>query len=218
MQVAETLFVLSAGALTLLSPCGYPLFVAYLLYYVGSRIPLRKVICGASVVSVGFLTVFVAIGLAPAFAGQIVLRYVPILIVVAGLIVIAFGAITLSGSKLSIRMPSIGTTGRSGFSGLFIFGLAFGMATAACSAPIFLTITLLAMASGGLLDVLFTFLVYALGMAVPVVVSGLLVATAREAVLRKLMGMRHWLDRISGMLMILVGIYLIYYYISTYWL
>ncbi len=216
MYVTEILFVLSAGALTLLSPCGYPLFVAYLLYYVGSKIPLRKVMSGGSVAAVGFLTVFVAIGLAPAFAGQMVLHYVPILIVVAGVIVIAFGAATLAGSKLPIRMPSIGPTTRSGLSSLFIFGLAFGMATAACSAPIFLTIILLAMASGGLPDVLFTFLVYALGMAVPVVVSGLLAATAREAVLRKLIGMRPWLDRISGILMILVGIYLIYYYISTY--
>jgi cytochrome c-type biogenesis protein len=218
MHVPEILFVLSAGALTLLSPCGYPLFLAYLSYYVGSKIPLKKVIGGASVAAVGFLTVFVAIGLMPAFLGQVVLHYVPILIVVAGLIVIVFGMVTLCGGKLSIRMLSFGPTTRSGLSGLFVFGLAFGMATAACSAPIFLTIILLAMTSGGIPDVLFTFLIYAVGMAVPVVISGLLVATAREALLKRLVKMRPWLDKISGALMILIGIYLIYYYLDTYWL
>lgn len=74
------------------------------------------------------------------------------------------------------------------------------------------------MTSGGILDVVFTFLVYAVGMGVPVVISGLLVATAREAVLKRLVRMRPWLDKISGALMILIGIYLIYYYLDTYWL
>jgi cytochrome c biogenesis protein CcdA len=218
MHVTEILFILSAGALTLLSPCGYPLFLAYLSYYIGSKIPLKKVLGGGSVAAVGFLTVFVVIGLAPALLGEMVLHYVPILEVVAGLIVIAFGVVALFGAKLPIRMPSLGPTTRSGLSGLFIFGLAFGMATAACSAPIFLTIILLAMTSGGILDVVFTFLVYAVGMGVPVVISGLLVATAREAVLKRLVRMRPWLDKISGALMILIGIYLIYYYLDTYWL
>ena len=218
MHVAEIVFVLSAGALTLLSPCGYPLFLAYLSYYIGSRIPLKKVLGGGSVAAAGFLTVFALIGLMPAFLGQAVLHYVPILIVVAGLIVIVFGVATLCGTKLPIRMISFGPTTRPGLSGLFLFGLAFGMANAACSAPIFITIILLAMTSGGIFDVVFTFLIYAMGMAVPVVISGLLVATAREGLLKRLVRMRPWLDKISGALMVFIGIYLIYYYLDTYWL
>jgi len=218
LHVTEFLFILSAGALTLLSPCGYPLFVAYLSYYVGCRTPLRKVIGGGSVAATGFLTVFIAIGITPAFLGQMALHYIPVLEVVAGIIVIVFGAVTLFGGKLLIHVPSIKTATRSGLVGLYIFGLAFGMATAACSAPIFLTIILLAMTVGGVTDVIFTFLIYALGMAVPVVVSGLLVATARETVLKRIVGMRPWLDKISGVLMILIGVYLVYYYIDTYWL
>jgi cytochrome c biogenesis protein CcdA len=72
------------------------------------------------------------------------------------------------------------------------------------------------MTSGGILEVTLTFLVYALGMSVPVVVSGILVATAREAALKRLVRMRPWLDKASGVIMILVGVYLIYYYLTTY--
>jgi len=217
MHLTQIAFILSAGALTLLSPCGYPLFVAYLSYYIGSKVPFKKVISGGTVAALGFLAVFVAIGIMPAVLGQMALHYIPVLEVIAGVIVIVFGTVTFFGAKLPIHVPSMAPSTRSGLSGLFIFGLAFGMATAACSAPIFLAIILLAMTSGGIPDVIFTFLIYALGMGVPVVVSGLLVATAREAVLRRLVRMRPLLDKISGALMIIVGVYLIYYYLDTYW-
>jgi len=215
-EFTELTFILSAGALTLLSPCGYPLFIAYLSYYVGSKIPFKKIIAGGSVAAVGFLMVFFAIGIASAVVGQVALHYVPMLQVVAGLIVIVLGIVSLFGAKLPLRIPSFTPSARSGLSGLFVFGVAFGMATAACSIPIFLTIILLAMTSGGILEVTLTFLVYALGMSVPVVVSGILVATAREAALKRLVRMRPWLDKASGVIMILVGVYLIYYYLTTY--
>jgi cytochrome c-type biogenesis protein len=191
--------------------------VAYLSYYLGSKVPFKKVISGGAVAALGYLAVFVAIGIMPAVLGQMALHYIPVLEVIAGVIVIVFGVVIFSGARFPIHVPSLASSTRSGLSGLFIFGLAFGMATAACSAPIFLAIILLAMTSGGIPDVILTFLVYALGMGVPVVVSGLLVATAREAVLRKLVRMRPLLDKISGALMIIVGVYLIYYYLGTYW-
>jgi hypothetical protein len=53
---------------------------------------------------------------------------------------------------------------------------------------------------------------------VPVVVSGLLVATAREALLRRIVNRRALLNKISGILLILVGVYLIYYYLDSYWI
>ena len=217
-QATEIMFILSAGALTLLSPCGYPLFLAYLSYYIGSKIPVKRVVLGGSIASAGFLTVFAAIGIVPAFAGQVALHYLPLLEVVAGAIVIGFGVMMLLGARFSLNFLQVKPSTRSGLTGLFVFGLAFGMATAACSAPIFLTIILLAMASGGLLDVVTTFLIYALGMGVPVVVSGLLVATAREALLRRIVNRRALLNKISGILLILVGVYLIYYYLDSYWI
>ncbi len=82
-QATEIMFILSAGALTLLSPCGYPLFLAYLSYYIGSKIPVKRVILGGSIAAAGFLTVFSAIGIVPAFAGQVALHYLPLLEVVA---------------------------------------------------------------------------------------------------------------------------------------
>jgi cytochrome c biogenesis protein CcdA len=218
MDAAKILFILGAGAFTLLSPCGYPALVAYLSYYFGSKISLRKTVRGGSIAAVGFLTVFVAVGLVPALVGQEVLHYVPILTVVSGVIIIVIGIFTVFGRKLIIRIPSLATSTRSDLLGLFILGLAFGMATAACSAPIFLTIILLAMTSGGVQEVIITFLIYSLGMMVPLVISGVLIATARQTILKRLVAIRPWFDKISGFLIILVGIYLIYYYFKTYWL
>jgi hypothetical protein len=49
-----------------------------------------------------------------------------------------------------------------------------------------------------------------------VVISGLLIATARQAFLKRLVKMRHWPDKISEALMMLIGLYLIHYYLDTY--
>jgi len=218
MDAAQIAFVLSAGAFTVVSPCGYPVLIAYLSYYAGSKIPIRKAFVGGSVVAIGFLTVFVVIGLLPAIVGQVVFHYVPMLILVAGVVVIAIGLITLFGVKLSIRLQSLIPTRQSGLRGQYVFGLAFGMAAAGCSAPIFLTIILFAMTSGGFVEVMSTFVVYALGMAVSVIASGVLVVSARQTFMKRLAKIRPWFDRISGMIMILVGIYMIYYYFETYYL
>jgi len=218
MDAAEIAFALSAGAFTVVSPCGYPVLIAYLSYYAGSKIAIRKAFVGASLVAVGFLTVFVVIGLLPAVVGRVVFHYVPMLIVVAGIVVVAIGVVTLFGVKLSIRLHSLIPTRQSGLRGQYLFGIAFGMAAAGCPAPIFLTIILLAMTSGGIVEVVSTFLIYALGMGVSVIASGVLVVTARQTFMKRLAGMKPWFDRISGAIMIVVGIYMIYYYFKTYWL
>jgi hypothetical protein len=52
-------------------------------------------------------------------------------------------------------------------------------------------------------------------MAVMMVVTSLLVGLAKATVLRRLQASTVWIKRVSGIVLVVAGLYLGYYYIST---
>jgi len=59
--------------------------------------------------------------------------------------------------------------------------------------------------------------VYAMGMGLPIIITTILVAKAKKFMLKRIMKMMPWFQKISGIVLITIGIYLIYfYYISFY--
>ncbi len=62
-----------------------------------------------------------------------------------------------------------------------------------------------------------TFVVYAIGMGLPIIITTILVAKAKKFMLERMVKMIPWFQKISGIILIIIGAYLIYfYYISFY--
>jgi cytochrome c biogenesis protein CcdA len=89
------------------------------------------------------------------------------------------------------------------------------MATIGCSAPIFLSILSYAIAVGGLIQVILTFIVYASGMGLPLIVITILMVEAKNLMLNKIMKMTQQLHKISGIALIFIGLYLTYFYFAS---
>ncbi|MCW4036673.1 MAG: cytochrome C biogenesis protein, partial [Candidatus Bathyarchaeota archaeon] len=51
-------FALTAGVLTVFSPCGYALLPGYVSYYLGSRLSLMRAVYGGVACTLGLVTVF----------------------------------------------------------------------------------------------------------------------------------------------------------------
>lgn len=204
-----------AGAVSFSSPCCLPLIPGYLSYISGlplaglGRREARWVALQASLLFVaGFTAVFTALGISFAFVGSALLRNLPVIVRVAGVVIILMGLSTMG----LLRLPFLSRERRfdmaripSGPGGAFALGMAFAFGWAPCIGPVLATILTAAAASqtalwGGLLLAL-----YSLGLGIPFVALALGFSRAR--------GSLEWLRRngrrieiLGGALMVGVGV------------
>lgn len=208
-------FIFTAGVFALLSPCSYPMLPGYISYYLSSNTQPRRAILSGIVCSSGLISIFSLIGSVAIVARTLIQPYLNLLEIAAGAIIIAFGVAILK--KVTIPIPSIHIqpSRRRGYLGLFSYGIAYGMATIGCSAPIFFSIIFYTILAQEPLGGLLTFVVYALGMAAPLMVITYLVAKAKRILLDKIRSAMPSLQRFSGIFLILIGSYLIAFYYYT---
>lgn len=209
-------FIFTAGVLTLVSPCGFPMLPGYVSYYLGAKASYGKTLAGGVVCTLGLLAVFSVVGVVAATFGSFVSQYIPLFEPVAGIIVIVMGVGLIVGIKFPefIRVSKAPT--QSGISGIFLYGLAYGLATMGCSAPIFFSILFYAVATGGFFYSTAVFIVYALGMGLPLVITAILVAKAKKFMLERMFKMTLWFQKIGGIILIMIGAYLIYFYLVSF--
>ena len=216
LDLPGLMFIFAAGASALLSPCGFPMLPGYILYYMGSKASLGKAVPSGIACTLGLVTVFSIIGAMGSILGSLINPYIPLLELVAGLATIVLGVSML----IEIRFPSfslpIKAPKRRGFIGLFLYGAVYGLATLGCSAPIFFAILFWAIAGGRLLNGIITFMIYAMGMGLPLILTTILLSMARELTLKRMVKMLPWLHKISGIILIIIGVYLTYFYYTYF--
>jgi cytochrome c-type biogenesis protein len=161
------------------------------------------------------MTVFSVVGVLASSLGVFLQRLVPLLDLVAAAILILMGAVMLLEIQLPYLSINVGPSRRRGLPGFYLFGIVYGMAGVGCSAPIFLSVLLHAMTKGPV-NGLLTFAAYAVGMGIPLVVTSVLLAEAKDYVIARITRITPRLHRVSGIILILVGAYLAYFYYATY--
>lgn len=203
-----------AGVLSFLSPCVLPLVPPYLCFISGASlqdISDRRgtgALLPAFAFVLGFATVFVALGASASFVGQFVTQYLRQLTIVSGVLIILLGL-------QFIGLLPIGFLSRElrlrpdrrplGLLGAYLVGLAFAFGWTPCVGPILTAILLVAGAQDTLLRGTLLLVAYAAGIGIPF----LLAAAFLGAFLGWLQKFRHylgWMERISGVLLVLTGV------------
>ena len=208
---------LVAGGLAVVNPCGFPLLPAFVSYYLGSdegRLPrastriAQSLLVGA-LVTVGFLGIFAVASLPVSFGVALVARAVPWAGLATGALLAAAGVWVVLGRRLPspIRLRLAPRPGRQ-MGAMVLFGAGYGAASLGCTLPLFLT---LIAASGGP-DKVSVFLAYAVGTAVVLMALSVLVAVAREGLVRSMRRVLPYMNRIAGALLVVSGGYLVYYW------
>lgn len=219
MLDAPLAYAFTAGLVATVNPCGFPMLPAYLSYFVGADdedpgpVALRvlRAVGAAVAVSVGFFIVFVGLGL-PINAGRTwIYRVMPWLTIVIGVTLVGLGVAMLLGYRLKVALPRLERGGRSRAAGsMVVFGISYAIASLSCTLPVFLTVVAnRPNATSGAL----TFVAYALGMSVVLMVLSVTLALARGGMVRRLRGILPYVDRIAGTFLILAGCYLVYYWV-----
>ena len=233
MAVAEVSYLsaLGAGALSFLSPCVLPLVPPYLCYMAGVSVEefrnpeaaggagvasRRAVLLSSFFFTLGFATVFVALGASATSIGMMLRMHLDILAQIGGLIIIVMGLNFLG----LIRIPLLSREARfqgggqpATLTGAYVMGLAFAFGWTPCIGPILGAILAVAASQQTVGQGASLLGVYSLGLAVPFWLaagfSGAFMGFLSR--FRRHLGM---MEKIIGALLVLTGLAFIFGYVS----
>jgi cytochrome c-type biogenesis protein len=206
----------AAGVLSFLSPCVLPLIPSYVGFLTGmsvEEVERRRwtaLLHGLWFVA-GFSLVFVLLGAAASTVGSLLREYQVWMGRVGGVLMILFGlyllgilrpAFLMRERRIQLARKPIGYFGSG------VVGFTFGAAWTPCIGPILGGILTLAATQTGLAQGMTLLAVYALGLAVPF----LLTAVALDRFLVWFQRFRPyivWVDRVAGGMLIVLGILLV---------
>lgn len=206
----------AAGLLSFLSPCVLPLVPSYVGFLTGMTLPemggrRRIALFHALSFVAGFSLVFILLGASATALGRALNYYQIWLQRVGGVLIIAFGLVCLGVFKVGLltqehrlhleRKPV-------GFLGSGLVGMAFAAGWTPCIGPVLGAILGLAATSADLGRGMLLLAVYSAGLAVPFLIA----AVAVESFLDWFQRFRRflpWVMRLSGALLIFVGILLV---------
>ena len=205
----------TAGVFTVFSPCSFPLLPGYFIYRLTISSSRQKTVLAGLICALGLISVFCILALLLSLAGAILSAYIGALPLIAGIVMIVMGFFMLAGQRLS-HSPFVTRIGKKDdVLGTFGYGIAYGFASTACSAPVFYSLVLYAISSRSLLDGAIVFSAYAFGIGLPFVVVSMLVGFGRAALLSTFSKATPMIHRISGILLIAFGLYQIFRYLSA---
>lgn len=211
------------GMATTVNPCGFVMLPAYLAWFAGpgqagtgSALARAGRAVGAGlVVSAGFVVVFGLMGLAVSAGLSAVMAVVPGVMVAVGAGLMGLGVLVTSGRHVGLRLPgaarSLGGGGR-GLRTMAGFGVSYGVASLACALPAFLAGVAGAFTRVGTATGAAAFLAFAIGMGTVLTASSVTVALAGPGALGRVRALGRRLERSAGVLLCLVGAYLVYYW------
>lgn len=211
---APLALALTAGMVAAFNPCGFAMLPAYLTLLITGRsaAPVRQALVLAAAMTAGFVTIFGLFGLVVTVLAVSVGGRLPWATLVIGAVLAGLGLWLLSGRELVLRLPGL-PTGRPTTSplSLYGYGLSYAVASLSCTAGPFLAVTSAALSGSGVAGGMAAFTAYALGMGLIVAVLSLAVALARAAVVARLRRVLPYVSRVSGGLLALAGLYVLYY-------
>lgn len=205
-----------AGLLSFLSPCVLPLIPSYVGFITGltaEETTRRRhvVLLHAACFVAGFALIFIALGASASLVGVLLIRSQVWLGRLGGVLVILLALYLLGVIRPAwlMRERRLHLTGKPiGLLGSAVVGLTFGAAWTPCIGPILGAILTLAATQGSAGKGTALLTAYAAGLAIPFLLTALLL----ERFLEWFQGFRRylpWVERTSGVLLLLLGILLV---------
>ena len=225
MHWAVFSYAFVVGMAATVNPCGAAMLPAYLTWFTRSaagqasspalRVP-RAVAAGLGATA-GFVAVFAAVGALVSAGMSAFMIATPYVGITVGAALAVIGVLTAAGRHVSLRLPwsgrSLGGRGR-GPRAMVGFGVSYALVSLGCALPVFLAGVAGAFTRGGVGEGLGAFVAYGLGMGAVLTALAVVIAVAPRAKLRSLRAAGGRLQRPAGVLVGLVGAYIVYYWVA----
>ncbi len=209
-----------AGLMSFFSPCIVPLLPVYVGILTTDANSEKLSLAARSANTIAFVLgiccVFVSLGAASGALGQVLSS--PYVAIALGIVVIVLGLHLAGVLKISFlnreKRANLSQIRVSSAFGAFVLGLAFSFGWTPCVGPILGTILALAAEQGSALAGAALLLIYALGLCVPFVAITL-AANALLARLRSLHKHLPTVQRVGGILIAIMGVWLVFSQVSA---
>jgi cytochrome c-type biogenesis protein len=206
------LAVFAGGLVSAASPCVLaviPLVIGYVGgYSEGDR---KKAIRYSLVFALGLAVTFTLLGAAAGFIGSILGTMGSTFYWVIGLIAIAMGISLLGLFEIKSPLRSRFQIKTGGLLGAFLMGLFFGVVSSPCATPVVVVILAYVATKGQIAYGALLLFVYAIGHCALIVLAGVITGFVDSFAKSKgAVNLSVWLKRLSGVLIIGVGIYVVY--------
>ena len=226
-QTFGVLIAFSAGLLSFLSPCVLPLIPSYVTFITGLSLDdvqhaRRAALLHGMLFVLGFTLIFLALGAGATLLGQTLLQYRDWISRIGGVVIIIFGLYLLGVLNIGFfsRERRVHLADKPvGYFGTLVVGVAFGAGWTPCLGPILSSILLYTSTQADFSRGMWLLLAYSLGLAVPFLLSA--VAIERfTAFFQRMRKQMLWISRVSGAVMIVIGIMLVtnYFTVLASWL
>ena len=218
-------FAFAAGMVASVNPCGFLMLPSYISYHLGTEeegyleVPAalragRALLLGAVATS-GFVVVSGAIGLLISLGAQWLAGTFVYAGAAVGVVLFGLGVwLLVTGRGLGVMAASrVHVSPRRNLGNVFLFGMAYSVASLGCTLPIFLVVVGTSLSGDGLAASAGQFISYALGMGLVLMAVTLGAALFRGTVARWLRSALPHVHRISAMFLTGAGAYLVYYWL-----
>jgi len=241
MDLTLLIYAFSAGMVATINPCGFAMLPAYVSYYLatgegeaasqssgtsgavatiqefGGAMPrLARALVVGGTLTAGFLVLFALAGTLISLGAYALVSLMPWFGLLIGVGLVLLGIWLLMGRHVSVPglpQPEVGR-GR-GLRSIFIFGMAYGLASLSCTLPIFLVVVGSAFTRQGVAAGLTQFLAYGLGMGLVLMALTLSLALFEGVFVRHLRRLMPYVERAGALLLLGAGGYIIYYWLTA---
>lgn len=202
-----------SGLLTVMSPCGLPLLPGFIAYYFKDIEGKLGGFLGGITALLGVLTFAVPFGILAIIFRSALNPIIPYFELIAGILVISFGVFILKDIEIPFFKSFIKVkVKQGGYFSIYLFGIAYASASIGCTVGIFFSVILLSL-SRPVFQSIIIYLVYAVSIGLPIILLATLASEFRSYLIEKITQHIKKIKIASGVFLILVGIYLIVYFI-----
>lgn len=209
----------AAGLVAVANPCGFAMLPAYLSFFLGiegrgddARAGLSRALAVSLSVSFGFVATFAVITAIIRNVTADVLEWSPWISVAIGLVMAIVGVALLAGKELSVRLPRLDRGGQSGsMAQMALYGVSYAVVSLGCTIPTFSAYVTSTIRAESWLSGAAIFLAYSVGFTLLLTSLTVGIALARHGLVRRVRGAVPYVQRISGGILLLAGLYVAYY-------
>ncbi len=212
-------FSFMQGVVAFFAPCAVALLPGYIFAFVSrseeSQPTLStKTIRGLklSFLSIaGILLIYTIAGGMIIVAAQVLKVYMKWITIGMGSVLILLGLLMMLGKSFSFSINMNSTHQRSETAEAFVFGMAYAIGALGCLFPLFLVVATQAMAAPSAMQGASYIGAYFVGISIMMIITILLSTFARDFLMKYLRKILPYMERLTGGLLILAGLYVIYY-------
>ncbi|MDR9418053.1 cytochrome c biogenesis CcdA family protein [Gracilimonas sp.] len=207
------------GVVAFFAPCAVALLPGYIVSYISrnsqnqpefkARLYRGLKLAGISIL--GILVVYALAGILIIVASQILKAYMKWVTIGMGVVLIILGILMIAGKNVAFSVNINQRNQNSETKEAFVFGIGYAIGALGCLFPLFLAVATQALTAPSIILGGSYILAYFVGISLMMVTAILLSTFAKDFFMKYLRKLLPHMGKITGSLLILAGIYVIYY-------